>query len=46
MPVECGGDAGEGTDPVPGPAAFLEARDHRLDGVHPLGELALTIARP
>jgi hypothetical protein len=29
------------SDPVPRPAAFLEAGDHRLRGAHPLGELGL-----
>ena len=41
VPVERGRDQGESVDPVLGPAAFLEARNHGLGGLHPLRKLAL-----
>ena len=39
--AECGGEAGQGVDAVPGAASFLEAGDDRLGGAHPLGQLPL-----
>jgi len=44
VPVESRGHAGKGVDAVARSPAFLEPRDHRLGGTHPLGELALTEA--
>src|SRR5690606_34902721 len=41
VPVEGGGDPGEGVDAVACSSAFLEPGDDRLGGAHPLGELAL-----
>lgn len=41
VPTEGVGDPGEGIDAVAGPSALLEARNDRLRGSHPLGQLAL-----
>jgi hypothetical protein len=40
VPIERRRNPGERVDPFPGAAAFLDSRDHRLGGSHPLGKLA------